>query len=206
METINGRLLSWASILEPGTREQAERTAAMPLIHPYLALMPDAHLGKGATVGSVIPTDRAIIPAAVGVDIGCGMVAVRTGHTAQDVARLDRRTLREAIERAVPLSAGNNNKRVSASAGPRIDALEQDALAGVGGEAEQPDGGRIRQVTSTGRVRTYSANRQLPGITLRLSEERWERLKMMSIQERRPLQDILGEAMERYMRERGLPW
>lgn len=72
--------------------------------------------------------------------------------------------------------------------------------------AEQPDGGRIRQVTSTGRVRTYSANRQLPGITLRLSEERWERLKMMSIQERRPLQDILGEAMERYMRERGLPW
>lgn len=65
---------------------------------------------------------------------------------------------------------------------------------------------RIRTVTSTGRVRTHSANRQLPGVTYRVSEERWERLKMLSIQERRPIQDILGEAMEAYMRNRGLPW
>ncbi len=65
---------------------------------------------------------------------------------------------------------------------------------------------RIRQVTSTGRVRTHSASRQLPGVTLRLSEERWERLKMLSIQERRPIQDILGDAMEAYMKGRGLPW
>jgi len=70
----------------------------------------------------------------------------------------------------------------------------------------QGDDGRIRTVTSTGRVRTFSANRQLPGITLRVTEERWERLKMMSIQERRPLQEIVSEAMEQYMRERGLPW
>ena len=87
METINGRLLNWASILEPTTREQAERTAAMPFIHPHLALMPDAHLGKGATVGSVIPTDGAIIPAAVGVDIGCGMMAVRTQFDAAEIGR-----------------------------------------------------------------------------------------------------------------------
>ena len=65
---------------------------------------------------------------------------------------------------------------------------------------------RIRHVTSTGRVRTYSATRSLPGVTLRLSETRWERLKMLSIQERRPIQDILGEAMDAYMRQRGLPW
>lgn len=65
---------------------------------------------------------------------------------------------------------------------------------------------RIREVTSTGRVRTHSATRQLPGITLRVNEERWEKLKMMSMQERRPLQEILGEALERYMKERGLPW
>ena len=69
-----------------------------------------------------------------------------------------------------------------------------------------PEDGRVRTVTSTGRVRTYSASRELPGLTFQVSEERWERLKMMSIQERRPLQEILGEAMERYMRERGLPW
>lgn len=65
---------------------------------------------------------------------------------------------------------------------------------------------RIRHVTSTGRVRTYSATRSLPGVTLRLSETRWERLKMLSIQERRPIQDILGEAMDAYMIKRGLPW
>jgi hypothetical protein len=68
----------------------------------------------------------------------------------------------------------------------------------------QPD--RIRHVTPAGRVRTYSANRALPGVTLRLSEDRWERLKMLSIHERRPIQDILGEAMDAYMQKRGLPW
>jgi hypothetical protein len=71
---------------------------------------------------------------------------------------------------------------------------------------EAPPPERVRHVTSTGRVRTYSANRQLPGVTLRLSEDRWERLKMLSIQERRPIQDILGEAMNAYMKSRGLPW
>jgi len=83
----------------------------MPFIHPHLALMPDAHLGLGATVGSVIPTLGAIIPAAVGVDIGCGMIAVRTQY---DVSELpaDRRPLREAIERAVPVSAGASNRKV----------------------------------------------------------------------------------------------
>jgi tRNA-splicing ligase RtcB (3'-phosphate/5'-hydroxy nucleic acid ligase) len=71
MEQLSKRLMNWASILEEKTRAQAERTAQMPFIFPHVALMPDAHLGLGATVGSVIPTLRAIIPAAVGVDIGC---------------------------------------------------------------------------------------------------------------------------------------
>lgn len=71
MEQLTKRLMNWASILEPKTREQAERASAMPFIYPHLALMPDAHLGLGATVGSVIPTLGAIMPAAVGVDIGC---------------------------------------------------------------------------------------------------------------------------------------
>ncbi|MFC5727523.1 MULTISPECIES: RtcB family protein [Nocardioides] len=112
MEKITPKLLNWASILEPSTRDQAVMTATMPFIHPHLALMPDAHLGLGATVGSVIPTLGAIIPAAVGVDIGCGMIAVRTQYTADQVPT-DRRPLREAIERAVPLSAGAANRKVS---------------------------------------------------------------------------------------------
>lgn len=84
----------------------------MPFIHPHLALMPDAHLGLGATVGSVIPTLGAIMPAAVGVDIGCGMIAVRTQLTRDDLPA-DRRSVREAVERAIPLSAGGANRSVS---------------------------------------------------------------------------------------------
>ena len=112
MERINGKLVNWASILEEKTRRQAETASTMPFIHPHIALMPDAHLGKGATVGSVIPTDGAIIPAAVGVDIGCGMIAVRTQFRAGDLAGRDLSALREAIERSVPLSAGAANRDV----------------------------------------------------------------------------------------------
>jgi tRNA-splicing ligase RtcB len=110
MEQISKRLMSWASILEDSTREQAVLASTMPFIHPHLALMPDAHLGKGATVGSVIPTLGAVIPAAVGVDIGCGMIAVRTQYAVADLPMERRRSLREAIEAAVPLSAGKYNR------------------------------------------------------------------------------------------------
>ena len=112
MEKISDRLLNWASILEPTTRMQAERTASMPFIHPHVALMPDAHLGLGATVGSVIPTDRAVIPAAVGVDIGCGMMAVRTQFTGDDVRGRNLATLHEQVSRAIPPSAGRHNKKL----------------------------------------------------------------------------------------------
>lgn len=124
MERINTKLLNWASILDDKTREQALATATLPFIYPHLALMPDAHLGKGATVGSVIPTLRAIIPAAVGVDIGCGMIAVRTQYSLKDLPK-DRKRLREDIERAIPLSAGHNNRRVLPSAEPRIAELKK---------------------------------------------------------------------------------
>ncbi|RBY78941.1 RtcB family protein [Geodermatophilus sp. TF02-6] len=123
MEKINDRLLNWASILEPTTRLQAERTASMPFIHPHVALMPDAHLGLGATVGSVIPTDRAIIPAAVGVDIGCGMMAVRTQFTGDDLRGRDLAVLHAQISRAVPLSAGRYNKKLRDTAAARVAEL-----------------------------------------------------------------------------------
>jgi len=113
MEQVSKKFFNWASILEPQARAQAENTASMPFIFPHLALMPDAHHGKGATVGSVIPTLGAIMPAAVGVDIGCGMCAVRTQFTAEDMrSRGNLATLREAIEKAIPLSAGNYNTAI----------------------------------------------------------------------------------------------
>lgn len=127
MEKISRRLFSWASILEPNTRAQAETASTMPFIYPHLALMPDAHLGKGATVGSVIPTLGAIIPAAVGVDIGCGMIAVKTPYAATDLPS-DRKSLRESIERAIPLSAGNYNTSVTREhTQARLDVLTADA-------------------------------------------------------------------------------
>lgn len=130
MQKITGRLLSWASDVEGATLEQARRTSELPFVHPHVALMPDAHLGKGATVGSVIPTLRAVVPAAVGVDIGCGMIAVRTQFTADDLrARGSLAPLREAVEAAVPLSAGRYNRQVLPTAQARVADLEERAAA-----------------------------------------------------------------------------
>ncbi|MCW2643113.1 MAG: rtcB [Dactylosporangium sp.] len=122
MQQISKRLMNWASIIEPKTLAQAEATASLPFIFPHLALMPDAHLGKGATVGSVIPTVGAIIPAAVGVDIGCGMAAVRTQYH-RDELGADLAGLRVAIERAVPLSAGKYNRALTHTATQRVEQL-----------------------------------------------------------------------------------
>ncbi|GAA2752574.1 RtcB family protein [Amnibacterium kyonggiense] len=132
MQTLAKRLVSWASVLEESTLEQARTSARMPFIHPHIALMPDAHLGLGATVGSVIPTLGAVMPAAVGVDIGCGMIAVRTQFDRGALeARGDLPALRAQIERAVPLSAGAANAKIVATAAPRITELE--ALAAEAG-------------------------------------------------------------------------
>ncbi len=128
MKTINARLKSWASILDENAEAQALTTATMPFVFPHVALMPDAHLGLGATVGSVIPTLRAVMPAAVGVDIGCGMIAVKTQFTASDLPA-DRRELRQQIERAVPTSAGAYNRKVVATAEPRIAELTELAAS-----------------------------------------------------------------------------
>lgn len=131
MEQISEKLMNWASILDPQTRAQAEATAQMPFIYPHVALMPDAHLGKGATVGSVIPTLGAIMPATVGVDIGCGMIACRTLLTAQDAeARGDLAGLRRSIEAVIPLSAGRYNARVYRP-GTEKRIAELESLAGA---------------------------------------------------------------------------
>jgi RNA-splicing ligase RtcB len=104
-QRIDPKVLSWASIVDDVTIEQARRTARLPVVAGHVALMPDAHLGKGATIGSVIPTEGAIIPSAVGVDLGCGMIAVRTTITAPQLPD-DLRGVLEAIERTVPAGMG----------------------------------------------------------------------------------------------------
>lgn len=132
MKQITKKFMNWASILEEKTEAQARTVSEMPFVFPHLALMPDAHLGKGATVGSVIPTDRAIIPAAVGVDIGCGMIALRTQFTADGIEQLGGadflRELREGIEAVIPLSAGKYNTELTETAKARVQNLRYKAM------------------------------------------------------------------------------
>ncbi|MGN6103641.1 MAG: RtcB family protein, partial [Kofleriaceae bacterium] len=87
--------------VEDDAKTQLRNIAALPVVGPHIAVMPDVHLGKGATVGSVVPTRGAIIPAAVGVDIGCGMHAVKTNLVASDLPD-SLAAMRTAIEAAVP--------------------------------------------------------------------------------------------------------
>jgi RNA-splicing ligase RtcB len=104
-EEIAPNVLSWASELDELTRAQAEVTARLPILAGHLALMPDAHLGKGATIGSVIPTESAVIPSAVGVDIGCGMAARRLDLT-EDGLPVGLGVWISAMEATVPAGLG----------------------------------------------------------------------------------------------------
>jgi len=94
-------------LLEDSAKKQLVNVASLPFIHHHIAAMPDVHWGMGATVGSVIPTKGAIIPAAVGVDIGCGMVAATTALTASDLPD-NLSGIRSAIEKAVPHGRTNH--------------------------------------------------------------------------------------------------
>jgi tRNA-splicing ligase RtcB len=108
--------------VEPDALRQIQNTASLGFVFKHVAVMPDCHYGKGATVGTVVATKGAIIPAAVGVDIGCGMVAVKTRLRRDDVN--DPARIREGIERRIPMSMGHNNKKLSPTAAPRVAHLE----------------------------------------------------------------------------------
>ncbi len=103
------RLRCWASDIEANTLEQALVSSRSAAVAGPVALMPDAHLGYGATVGSVIPTESAIIPAAVGVDIGCGMIAVETDVTAAQLPD-DLKPILRGIEEAIPAGFDRHQK------------------------------------------------------------------------------------------------
>lgn len=103
MEAGGVPIKSWTKGVpfEDAAREQLKNISRMPFIHKWVAAMPDVHLGKGATIGSVVPTVGAVIPAAVGVDIGCGMMAVKTSMDASQLPD-NLSGIRSAIEQAVP--------------------------------------------------------------------------------------------------------
>jgi tRNA-splicing ligase RtcB len=97
--------------IEPAARAQLVNISRLPIVHHHVAAMPDVHLGIGATVGSVIPTKRAIIPAAVGVDIGCGMMAARLSLSASELDETSLRKVFAQISRDVPVGFEQHNER-----------------------------------------------------------------------------------------------
>jgi tRNA-splicing ligase RtcB len=97
--------------IEPDARAQLVNLSRLPIVHPHVAAMPDVHLGIGATVGSVIPTRKAIIPAAVGVDIGCGMMAAQISLTGNELDEISLRKVFAQITRDVPVGFGQHSDR-----------------------------------------------------------------------------------------------
>lgn len=112
---------------EAEAKEQLKNISRMPFVHKWVAAMPDVHLGKGATIGSVVPTLGAVIPAAVGVDIGCGMMAVRTSLKARQLPD-NLAGVRSAIERAVPHGRTGGRGRKVRDRGAWAD-LPDDVMA-----------------------------------------------------------------------------
>lgn len=110
---LSDRLLSWASILDAASEQQARATSELPIIDGHIALMADAHLGKGATIGSVIPTRDAVIPSAVGVDIGCGMAARRLRLRREELSAEDPASWVRAMRSAVPAGLGRWHGRAT---------------------------------------------------------------------------------------------
>lgn len=125
MNYITNKIVAFlpADTIEPEAFEQITNTATLPFLFKHVAVMPDTHYGKGSTVGTVLPTKGAIVPAAVGVDIGCGMIAVKTNLKAEDLG--DLAVLRHSIERSIPMSAGRFNNKITESAQERISELNQ---------------------------------------------------------------------------------
>lgn len=126
MPTKYENVLSWASDIEPNTLDQAAKAARLPFVKGHVALMPDAHVGIGATVGSVIPTKGAIVPAAIGVDIGCGMIAVDTGITSRALPD-DLGPLHGLIRAVVPAGVGKGHLELNLPAFKKHGPLHNPA-------------------------------------------------------------------------------
>ena len=106
---VNGKMcqaLVWTDDIDSKVIDQIKETASLPIVGSHIAIMPDVHWGMGATIGSVVPTIKAIVPACVGVDIGCGMMAVKTSLTANDMPD-SMKDIRSKIERSIPVGRAN---------------------------------------------------------------------------------------------------
>ena len=146
-------VMVYTDALEPTARRQLENLSRLPIIRGHVAAMPDVHAGIGATVGAVIPTERAIIPAAVGVDIGCGLDGVRLSLAASDLPDSLRR-VRSAIERVIPVGTGLHTETVAEIAtvealGPGLRRI-LDRHPAIAKLHKRPESTWLRQLGSLG--------------------------------------------------------
>ena len=161
-QTINGRnvpIQLWAPLEEVDSKviAQLKNVAALPWVAHHVAVMPDVHLGKGATVGSVIAMRGAVAPAAVGVDIGCGMAAVQDQPARPSDLPDDLRTLRAAIEHAIPVGRWRTTARPGSA---RADDLRA-TRPGADGRLRRAAAPR-RGSTRDGRLPARHAGRRQP--------------------------------------------
>ncbi|MEM6532327.1 MAG: RtcB family protein [Myxococcota bacterium] len=161
-------------LFDDKARAQVRNVAKMPFVHGWVAVMPDVHWGMGATIGSVIPTDKAIIPAAVGVDIGCGMMAVQTSLTANDLPD-NLAPVRSAIEAAVPHGRTHSGGRGDRGAWGEIPEQVADAWSPLRERYEtiaerHP---KIRRANSTNHLGTLGTGNHFIEVCLDESEQVW---------------------------------
>ncbi len=181
--------------VEASARSQLENIAGLPFVHKWVAAMPDVHMGKGATVGSVIPTVGAIIPAAVGVDIGCGMMAVQTSLRASDLPD-GLHEMRTAIERAVPHGRTNHGGSGDRGAWGRLPAAQRLAWAELSPTfekiaAKHPKIGRANHVNHLG---TLGTGNHFIEVCLDEAERVWFMLHSGSRGDRKPHRQLLHRA------------
>ncbi len=175
---FGGKVRLWTGSMpvEQAAIDQLKNIAQLPILAGHIAVMPDVHMGKGATVGSVIPTLSAVIPSAVGVDIGCGMLAVRTGLTAADLPD-SLASMRSAIERDVPVGFSFHTNKLAIGGDSAAGQLLQhryDALMGSFKDLALFTGlGHFNQERMTQQVGTLGGGNHFIEVCLDESSQVW---------------------------------
>jgi tRNA-splicing ligase RtcB len=161
-------------LFDEKAKQQVLNVAKMPFVHGWVAVMPDVHWGMGATIGSVIPTHQAIIPAAVGVDIGCGMMAVQTSLTANDLPD-DLGPMRHAIERAVPHGRTHSGGRGDRGAWSDVPRAVASSWAGLRGRFERiaEKHPKVRRANSVNHLGTLGTGNHFIEVCLDESDRVW---------------------------------
>lgn len=193
--------------VEDAAVKQLQNISQLPILAGPIAVMPDVHMGKGATVGSVIPTLSAVIPSAVGVDIGCGMVAVRTGLKASDLPD-SLRSMRMAIEKAVPVGFAYHQHQLAIGGDSAPAAVLQNRYDGLMGGFKDlslfAGLGHFNKERMTQQVGTLGGGNHFIEVCLDESQQVWLMLHSGSRNVGKTVGEAAMEAAKRHMVDIGV--